>query len=81
MHSLRENNVFNLTKLLEGKKAVGGRWVYAIKTNVDRSEEYQARYVAKGYSQKIGVDYEETFSPTANRTSVRILMQKAAQEN
>ncbi len=37
--------------------------------------------IAKGYSQKMDVDYEETFSPTANLTSVRVLMQEAAQEN
>ena len=81
MHSLKENNTFTLTNLPEGKKAVGGRWVYAIKTDVDGSEKYKARYVARGYSQKMGVDYEETFSPTANMTSVRVLVQKAAQEN
>ena len=80
MHSLKENT-FTLTNLPEGKKAVGGRWVYAIKTDVDGSEKYKARYVARGYSQKMGVDYEETFSPTANMTSVRVLVQKAAQEN
>ena len=71
MHSLKENNTFTLTNLPEGKKAEGGRWVYAIKTNVDGSEKYKARYVAKGYSQKMGIDYEETFSPTANMTSVK----------
>lgn len=81
MQSLKENNTFTLTNLPEGKKAVGGRWVYAIKKNIDGSEKYKARYVAKGYSQKMGVDYEETFSPTANLTSIRVLMQKAAQEN
>ena len=81
MHSLRENNTFTLTSLPEGKKIVGGRWVYAIKNNPDGSEKYKARYVAKGYSQKMGEDYVETFSPTANMTSIRVLMQKAAQEN
>ena len=60
-----------MTNLPEGKKAVGGRLVYAIKTNVDGSEKYKARNVAKGYSQKMGIDYEETFSPTANMTSVK----------
>ncbi len=58
-----------------------GRWVYALKNNSDGSNRYKARYVAKGYSQKVGVDYDETFSPTANMTSIRMLMQKAAQEN
>lgn len=80
MHSLKENNTFTLTSLPEGKKAVGSRWVYAIKNNLDGSEKYRSRYVAKGYSQKMGVNYEETFSPTANLTSIRVLMQKAAQE-
>ena len=81
MQSLRENKTFTLTNLPEGKDVVGGRWVYTIKNNVDGSDKYKARYVAKGYSQKMGVDYDETFSPTANLTSVRVLMQKAAQEN
>ncbi|XP_066542004.1 uncharacterized protein [Hoplias malabaricus] len=81
IESLKENDTFTLTTLPEGKKAVGGRWVYTIKNNVDGTKNYKARYVAKGYSQKMGVDYEETFSPTANLTSIRVLMQKAAQEN
>ena len=38
-------------------------------------------FVAKGYSQKEGIDYGETFSPTANLTSVRVVLQKAAQED
>lgn len=41
----------------------------------------KARFVAKGYSQQLGIDYGETFSPTANLTSIRVLLQKAAQEN
>lgn len=81
MQSLKANNTFTLTNLPLGKKAVGGRWVYALKKNSDGSERYKARYVAKGYSQKLGVDYKETFSPTANLTSVRVLMQKAAQDD
>ena len=81
MESLKENDTFTLTKLPEGKEVVGGRWVYALKSNADGSEKYKARYVAKGFNQKFGIDYDETFSPTANLTSVRVLMQKAAQEN
>lgn len=79
--SLHDNSTFTLTTLPAGKKAVGGRWVYTIKTNADGSDKFKAHYVAKGYSQKQGVDYDETFSPTANLTSVRVRMQKAAQEN
>ncbi len=78
MNSLRENNTFTLTTLPEGKNTVGGRWVYTVKENPVETT-YKARYVAKGYSQVAGIDYNETFSPTADMTSVRSLMQIAAQ--
>ncbi|KAL6483448.1 hypothetical protein MHYP_G00083200 [Metynnis hypsauchen] len=81
MQSLEENQTFTLTKLPEGGKTVGGRWVYSIKEGGDGREQYKARFVAKGYSQRAGIDYGETFSPTANMISVRVVMQKATQEN
>ena len=37
--------------------------------------------MAKGYSQVKGVDDRDTFAPTANFTSVRVLMQLAAQHD
>uniref|UniRef100_A0A1A8B2B7 Retrovirus-related Pol poly from transposon TNT 1-94 n=1 Tax=Nothobranchius furzeri TaxID=105023 RepID=A0A1A8B2B7_NOTFU len=81
MHSLLENDTYTLTDLPKGKKAVGGRWVYVLKKNDDGSERYKAGYVAKGYGQRAGLDYDDTFSPTASLTSVRVLMQCAVQEN
>ena len=79
MEALKENDTFELTTLLEGTNLVGGRWVYTIKEDANGLETLKARYVAKGYSQVHGIDYEETFSPTANITSIRILMQLSAQ--
>ena len=79
MNSLKENNTFTLTPLPKGRKAVGGRWVYAIKEDANGAKTYKARYVAKGYSQVEGIDYQETYAPTASFTSVRTLMQLAAQ--
>ena len=79
--ALKENDTFELTPLPIGKNLVGGKWVYAIKEDAQGSEKLKARYVAKGFSQVHGIDYEETFSPTANITSVRALMQLAAQHN
>ena len=37
-------------------------------------ETYKARLVAKRYTQKEGVDYEETFSPVTMLKSIRILL-------
>ena len=81
MESLKENDTFKLTTLPVGKGPVGGKSVYTIKENAEGSETLKARYVAKGYSQVEGIDYQETFAPTANITSVRVLMQLTAQYN
>ena len=79
LEALKVNDTFELTALPEGKNLVRGKWVYTVKEDVNGSETLKARYVAKEYSQVHGIDYEETFSPTADITSIRILMQLAAQ--
>ena len=76
--SLSNNDTFTVTDLPEGKIPVGGRWVYVLKGD-PKNPIYKARYVAKGYSQIAGIDYGETFSPTARMESVRSLMQIAVQ--
>ena len=81
MNSLTKNNTFTLSDLPEGKNAVGGRWVYTIKESSTGAKTFKARYVANGYSQVRGIDFQETFAPTANLTSLRVLMQMAAQHN
>jgi hypothetical protein len=42
------------------------KWIYKIKHAADGSrEKYKVRFVARGFSQKEGVNYEETFAPVA----------------
>ena len=81
MQALEENNTFELVPLPKGKNVIGSRWVYAIKTDKNGDDNYKARFVAKGYSQVEGVDYQETFSPTARMTSIRVLSQIAIQND
>ena len=73
------NDTYELTCLPQGREAVGGRWVYAAKLGHNNEEKFKARYVAKGYSQLPGIDYQEIFSPTARITSIRVLAQLAVQ--
>lgn len=81
LESLKESNTFELTPLPEGRNRVGGRWVYVTKENADGGKIFKARYVAKGYNQIKGIDYHETFAPTASFTSIRALMQVAVQND
>ena len=80
LNSLWDNDTFERTSLPEGQTSVGGNWVYTIKLGPNGEEYYKARFVAKGYSQAPGIDYHETFSPTARLTLVRMLMQLAVQK-
>ena len=41
-------------------------------------EKYKARFVARGFSQKEGIDYEETFAPITRYTSIRAIMALAS---
>ena len=80
LSALWDNETFELTPLPEGHTSVGGKWVFAKKLGPNGEEKYKARFVPKGYSQRAGIDFHETFSPTARFTSIRMLMQLAVQK-
>jgi transposase InsO family protein len=73
--SLIENRTWDLVPLPEDKEPIGSRWVYKIKQKADGSvERYKARFVAKGFSQHQGIDYDETFSPVFKLASLRTIL-------
>ncbi len=82
IRALIENGTWELVKLPAGKKAIGSRWVFRIKRNADGSiERYKGRLVAQGFSQRPGIDYEETFAPTPRWNAIRAILALAALED
>jgi hypothetical protein len=64
--SIMKNDVWDIVPRPEGKSVVTSKWIYKIKHATDGSvEKYKARFVARGFSQVEGIDYEETFAPVS----------------
>src|ERR1700730_3677369 len=81
-NALQQHEVWDLWELPTGRKAVGCRWVYRIKTNSDGTvEQDQARLGGPGYSQKPPLDYTETLAPVAKFASLRTVLALAAVED
>ena len=58
------NNTSTLVPLPPGKCPIGCKWVCRVKQLYDGSiERSKAHLIAKGFTQKFGLDYSETFSP------------------
>jgi hypothetical protein len=79
LDALSRNRTWDLVDLPSNKSVVGCKWVFKIKTRSDESiERYKARLGAKGFTQKHGIDYEETFAPVARLSFVRTLLVAAS---
>lgn len=58
------------------RKTVGSRWVYTRKIdgNTGKPAAYKARWVAKGYSQIEGIDFDELYAAVAHKDTIRLLL-------
>ena len=78
LRSFEENEAWELVDAPENATIVDYKWVFKRKIDGENKVTYRARLVARGFSQKPGVDYEETFSPVVRHSTLRLLFSLAA---
>ena len=75
--SFAKNNTWVVEPLRKDRTAISSLWLFERKQDVC----YKARQVAKGYRQRQGIDYEETFAPGAQFTTFRLLLALTGERN
>nr|GEX15513.1 ribonuclease H-like domain-containing protein [Tanacetum cinerariifolium] len=71
IEALNRNNTWTVYDLHVKRKVVGSKWLWKIKyKSTGEIKRYKARVVAKGFSQREGFDYLETFNHVVNMSTV-----------
>ena len=79
IEALQSNGTRKVVPLPLGQKAIGCKWVFKINYKANGAiERFKAKFVAKGYNQKEGLDYQETFFPVVKMVIVRSVISFAA---
>jgi len=72
--ALMKNGTWDLVLDSTAKNVIRNKWIYKINYNLEGEiKKYKSRLVAKGVTQKYGVDYEEKFSLVGNMAMVRLI--------
>lgn len=74
LNALKKNNTWTLVKPPKKCNIVDSKWIFRIKDEGGNRSRYKARLVVRGFSQRYGIDYDETFSPVVRHSSLRVLL-------
>lgn len=81
VHTLQKNGTWNLVPSSSSQNVVGCKQIFRIKKDKDGNIiHYKARYVARGFTQRAGIDYGETFSPMVKTATVRLVLSLAVSQ-
>jgi hypothetical protein len=76
--ALIANQTWDLVPHPLGTNVVTGKWIWTHKRRANGTlERYKARWVLRGFTQRPGVDYDETFSPFVKPATVHTVLSLA----
>ena len=79
--SMKENDVWELVPAVPGQNLLKTKWVFKQKTKADGSiDKFKARLCVKGWSQKYGVDFKDTFAPVIKQSSLKLMIAIAVEK-
>lgn len=70
LQSFEDNQAWEVVDTPSNASVVQCKWVFKKKYDSDNKVRYRARLVAKGFTQKAGIDYQETFSPAIRHSTL-----------
>ena len=69
--SIIKNDVWDVVPRPRKNSIISSKWIFKIKNSINRRiEKYKEIFVARGFSQKEGIDYEDIFALVARYTSI-----------
>jgi hypothetical protein len=75
LENFERNQIWELVEPPPGCKPIGTKWLWKNKEGENGEVvRNKSRLVAEGFSQKEGIDYEETFAPVARLEAIWILL-------
>ena len=79
INSLIQNHTWELTNLPPSCKTIGCKWIFKKKLRPDESiDKFKTRLIAKGFTQRSGVDFFDVYAPVARITTIRVLIALAS---
>lgn len=79
LQSFKDNDAWEVVDKPSDGSIVQCKWVLNKKLDVNNDVRYRARLVAKGFTQRYGIDYENTFSPVVKHSTLRMLFALSVQ--
>ena len=76
--ALQSNKTWELVPRPPRANVISGKWVFRHKLRPDGTlDRYKARWVVRGFHQRQGIDYDQTFSPVVKPATIRVVLHLA----